>query len=323
MKKLRQLFMGVLLLILISLINETATQASTAHAATRTKLLPSATAPAVYSHSWYVTNPDIPNNYQAMYNLGRSDGAYDSTNCTVSQIVLDFGQVDYSTAYWGGSSGYGTYIFNSSLGYPFITDAQVVAATENYIRGWFNGSSSCPRLRIVIGVNNYRECLSGCSTYNAGTAWGQSVKALSNYVSANGWSWQIVDVNGGDDIETDVPNGWDTYSKTFGFVQGFKNGDSTALFMDFGDAFANSYWTDAELYTVVWGYGNDNPIPEVYTSGLLNSWTQLFRNHPNIYFYGVMTSYPYGYSPSTAYNLLVSNVGSSHVGAFATNLAYQ
>lgn len=324
MKKLKQSFLVILLLCLISLISGKMTQTSIAHAATHTKLLPAATAPAVYAHSWYVSNLDIPNNYQAMYNLGYNDGAYDSINCTVSQVVLDYGQVDYGTSYWGGSSGYGAYIFNSSQGYPFVTDAQILAAAEHYVQGWFNGSSSCPRLRIILGVNNYRECLSGCSTYNAGTAWGQTISALHNYVSSNGWSWQIVDVNGGDDIETDVSSGWDPYSKTIGFVEGFNNGDSTALFMDFGDAFVNgSYWTDADLYTVVWGYGNDAPIPEVYASGLLSTWTQLFHNHPDIYFYGVMTEYPAGYSPSTAYNALVNNVGSSHVGAFATNIASQ
>lgn len=93
--------------------------------------------------------------------------------------------------------------------------------------------------------------------------------------------------------------------------------------MDFGDVFTNSYWSDANLYTVAWGYGNDVPVPEVYTSGLLNSWTQFSANHPDVYYYGIMASWPYGYSPADAYNLLVANVGSSHVGAFATNMAYQ
>lgn len=323
MKRIRQLLGIAVGLMLIAFIGGKIAPSSIAHADGHSKLLPLATAPTVYSHSWYITNPDIPHSYQAMYNLGHSDGAYDSTNCTVSQIILDFGQVDYNSGYWGGGTGYGTYIFNGSLGYPFITDAQVLAAAEHYVHGWYDGSSSCPRLRIVIGVNNYRECLSGCSTYNAGTAWGQTVQALNGYVAANNWNWQIVDVAGGDDIETDVPNGWDSYSQTLGFVQGFRNGDSAALFMDFGDVFTNSYWSDANLYTVAWGYGNDVPVPEVYTSGLLNSWTQFSANHPDVYYYGIMASWPYGYSPADAYNLLVANVGSSHVGAFATNMAYQ
>ena len=292
------------------------------------------TAPNAYAHSWYVTNPDIPNNDQAMYNLGQSDGRFDSVSCTLSQVVLNFGQVDNGTGYWGGGSGYGTYIFNSSLGYPFITDAQVLYAAERYVQGWYDGSTSCPRLRIILGVNNFRECPSGCSTYSAGTAWGQTVQSLNNYVSSHSESWQIVDVDGGDDIETDVPHGWDTYSKTLGFVQGFNNGDSTALFMDFGDVFTNSYWSDADLYTVAWGYGNDNPIPEIYGSGLLNSWAQFHNNHPDVYFYGVMTecssiqgSYcgsPAGeYTPGSAYNAFIGRIGTSKVGAFATNILYQ
>ncbi|HLJ33949.1 MAG TPA: hypothetical protein VKU38_09880 [Ktedonobacteraceae bacterium] len=340
MKKSRQFLLATVLLLLVSLIGGGAIQPSSARAASKppTKGHPSpfsSVAPAVYAHSWYVGNPDIPHNYTAMYNLGASDGRYDSVHCTLSQVMLDFGQVDYGSGYWGGGSGYGTYIFNSSLHYPFITDAQVLASAENYVQGYYNASSSCPRLRIILGVSNFRECLnSPCTTYNAGTAWGQTVQSLHNYVSSKGESWKIVDVAGGDDIETDVSHGWDTYSTTIGFVEGFNHGDSTALLMDDGDVFANSYWTDAELYTVNWGYGNDVPIPEIYGQGLLNSYIQFYRNHPDVYFYGVLTECaniqpnmcysPYGeYTPSIAFNALVNGVGSSHVGAFATNILYQ
>jgi hypothetical protein len=312
----------------------------TAHAATsqHTKVLKPFTtvAPNAYAHSWYITNPDIPNNYQAMYNLGHSDGQFDSATCTLSQIVLDFGQVDYGTGYWGGGSGYGVYVYNAALHYPFITDAQVLSAAERYVQGWYDGSSSCPRLRIIIGTNNAHECPlgAGCTTYNAGTAWGQTVKSLNSYVSSHGETGKVVDVDGGDDIETDVPRGWDTYSKTLGFVQGFNNGDNTAIFMDYGDVFTNSYWSDADLYNIAWGYGNDSPIPEIYGSGLLDSWAQFHTNHPDVFFYGVMTecssiqgSYcgsPAGeYTPSSAYNAFVGRIGTSKVGAFATNILYQ
>lgn len=339
MKQFRQLMVTAALLALVSLIGGGIVHPLSAHASSKPlkqRLSPYASvAPAVYAHSWYIVNPDIPHNYAAMYNLGASDGRFDSANCTLSQVVLDFGQVDYGTGYWGGGSGYGVYVYNSSLGYPFITDAQVLASAENYVQGYYNASSSCPRLRIIIGTNNSNECLnSSCTTYNAGTAWGQTVKALNSYVSSKGESWKIVDVDGGDDIETDVAHGWDTYSKTMGFVEGFNNGDNTALFVDYGDVFANSYWTDADLYTVNWGYGNDVPIPEIYTSGLLNSYVQFHNNHPDVYFYGVMTECaniqpsmcysPYGqYTPSGAFNAFVGAIGHTKVGAFATNILYQ
>ncbi len=343
MIKSRHILLPTVLLVLVSLIGGALAQPRMASAASKPPaisikghVIPMSVAPAVYAHSWYIGNPDIPDNYAAMYNLGASDGRYDSVNCTLSQVMLDYGQVDYATGYWGGGSGYGTYIFNSSLGYPFITDAQVLASAESYVQGYYNASSSCPRLRIIIGTSNYLECLSrSCTTYGAGTAWGQTVQSLHNYVSSKGESWKIVDVAGGDDIETDVGNHWDPYSKTIGFVEGFNHGDSKDLLMDDGDVFPNgNYWTEAELYTVNWGYGNDVPIPEIYTSGLLSSYIQFFKYYPNVYFYGVMTECanigqnmcysPYGeYTPATAFNALVNGVGRSHVGAFATNILYQ
>lgn len=318
-----------------------AVQARVTHAMPKAPLKPSlshfySTAPGVYAHSWYVGNLDIAHNYQAMYNLGYSDGAYDNKTCTLSQIVLNFGQVDYNNGYYGGGYGYGTYYFNPGLGYPFVLDSQILAGAEHYVSGWYKATNSCPRLRIVLGVSNFRECLnSPCTTYNAGVAWGKTVGSLNSYVASKHMNGKIVDVDGGDDIETDVPSGWDTYSVTLGFVEGFNAGNSTQLFMDYGDVFPNSYWSYADLYNVAWGYGHDVPIPEVYGGGLLSSWTQFSQAYPNVYFYGVMTECasipksgycqnPSGeYTPAIAWNALVGSIGRSKVGAFATNILYQ
>ncbi len=76
-----------------------------------------------------------------------NDGQWDSSNCTNSTVVLDFGQV----AYEGGV--YGTYYYN---GDNFISDATILQAAEDYATGWYASTGSCPRLTELIGTKIQR-----------------------------------------------------------------------------------------------------------------------------------------------------------------------
>jgi len=281
-----------------------------------------ASKPSVYSHSWYIRDPGYPS-YQTMYNLGASDGAFEKS-CDFYVTVLDFGQVSYGNPYWGGGSAqYGTFIFNVTLGYPFMSDNQIAAAVEQYAAGWHHAASSCSSLQVAAGTSNNNECPFGspCSTYTAGYDWGAMVNTVNSWLSAEGYSAQV-DAAGADDVET----GWDPPSKTFPFLNGFyaSSGSHNTFLYDYGDAFVNSVWTDADVYDAAWGYYFDVPLPEIYTYYGANAWATLYHNHQNIVFFGVLTecasinsgypgcSYPSGqYSPLNAWGAFAYQLGTS------------
>jgi hypothetical protein len=209
-----------------------------------------------------------------MYALGLSDGSRDNVNCTNSAVVLDFGQVKYQAG--GPYGGYGVSAFTG-----FYTDATVVLATRRYAAGWYNSTGSCPRLKIIIGVNNVYQCPSGgsCDPYVAGKKWGSVVNNVQTWLNNNNYSWQIT-AWGGDDMEQ--PDGvtpWDCATKTRKFVDGFNDWNpSGALFIDFGTAWVPvpNCWAASDVYYVAWSAGwEEYPQPEIYKQSALNSWINL------------------------------------------------
>ena len=235
-----------------------------------------------YAHSWYISEtgtakPDAT----TMYNLGRSDGAFDNSKCANSLVVLNFGQPDavggnYGTNYWPSNE--------------FISDAAILNLVENYARGWYYGTGSCPRLKLVVGTNNYHQNPSGGTPYTAGGWWAAVVYALQSYLSSTGFSSQITAWAGSDMEQPSGGEAWDCADRTRQFVDGYNNDVlGTQDFLDYGTAWVpNSCWTAYDVYYVAYGAARDFPLPEIYTGYATDSWVSV-RTSYYMFFRGVMT----------------------------------
>lgn len=289
--------------------------------------------PPAYAHGWYVTNPDTSAN-GAMYWLGWHDGVRDDSTCTNSLGILDFGQVSYQAG--GPYGGYGTLDF--AFNKPFISDATIEGAAEQYIRGWHAATSLCPRLNLVIGLNNYHQCPDGgaCTPYTAGWQWGAMVNSVRSWLIAQGYSWQIR-VWAGSDIEQPNPiePNWDCPANTNAFVDGFgANNPAYVYFIDYGTAWVHHYgdprydcWQLADIYYAAYGALADWPVPETYTSGATDSWINL-RSSYYTQFLGTLSqcrqgdpitgnscTYPVGlFSPSAGWLDLWNKLNSHSLG---------
>lgn len=297
------------------------------------------TTPPPYAHGWYINNPDTSTN-GAMYTLGQSDGSRDNATCTNSAVFLDFGQVYYQNGVYGVSD------FNNAA---FVSDTTVQQAAERYAAGWYANTGTCPRLHLIIGVNNYDQCRSGgsCTPYAAGQQWGNVVNNVQTWLNNSGYSWQIT-AWGGDDMEQPYndPTGkwWDCPTKTRNFVDGFNsNNPSSALFIDYGTAWVPATciayndrgWTASDVYYVAYGAGApEYPQPEIYRQSALDSWMNLGYY---MFYKGVLTdcnqsdpitgTYCAGsstaWTPTYAWQQLWNKVSSQGTLDYATNIKYQ
>ncbi|MDE3088787.1 MAG: hypothetical protein KGJ80_05325 [Chloroflexota bacterium] len=327
---------GVLLLMAVSILLFTGSAPA----------LAAQTTPPPYTHAWYVNNPDT-NDHGVMWWRGYNDGARDSTSCTNALAVLDFGQVGYEAG--GSYGGYGTYDF--AYGYPFISDGTIEAATEMYASGWYQATSACPRLKVVIGTNNYHQCPYGgaCSPNTAGQQWGNVVNSVQTWLNNNGVAWQIT-AWAGDDMEQSAGNGgYDCGSQgspTRSFVDGFNsNNPANDLFLDFGTAWVpvpadGSCWSAADVQYVAFVATADWPLPEIYFGQATDSWVNVRRQYL-MWFLGVMTTcnqddpitgntctFPSGwFTPTSAWWDLWNKLNQYQVGQsslnYATNIRYQ
>jgi hypothetical protein len=296
-----------------------------------------------YHHSWYIVDPSS----SAMENLAASDAQWSNAHCGSGGfdglVILDFGQ----PGYYGS---YGTYYFAYNA--PFISDAAIIKAVEQYIIWWWNDTTPCPYLHVAIGTNNYHECPFGspCNIYTAGEQWANITNTVSAWVKSQGYSVQVA-VWSADDIET----GWDPFScsgckNTADFVNGYNANNSCGCNLgDFGDAWANPNWTESDVYYVAWGEGYDIPFPEIYSQYAANRWAQVKKDTKNgiqgiMIMYGVTTecsgsdplpsancyvsgNNDYEFAPNQAWNALMSAMSNDGVGQstipYATNIQYQ
>src|SRR5579859_394956 len=211
-------------------------------------------------------------------------------------IVLDFGEPAYS-------GGFGT----NDFGGNFDSDNAIFHAVANFIYGAWNCHTSSTNIAVAVGTSNYGGALGGYSSsswYTAGQQWGDIVNNDQSYSSSSGYS-NYIGVIGADDIEV----GWQGYSQSSAFVNGYNNHSSRAFF-DYGDdaGGANPYpWTAYEVWYVAWGAADDYPLPEIYYNvDATTDWEQLSiwacnNGHGPIGFKGTMAEYPTGNYPSTAY----------------------
>lgn len=276
------------------------------------------TTPPPYTHSWYVTNISAA----AMDALGASDGSWDASGCRNSFVVLNFGQVARDPSVDTRYDSYGTYMFQYP--YPFISDFQILQAAEQYVAAWYRVTPSCPRLHVIIGLNNYNECPIGglgCLRSRAGTQWANVLGDLTAYVAKSNFSWQIT-AWAGDDMET----AWDSGLATREFVDGFNaNAPPGSELIDFGDAWSHSGWTDNDIAYVAYGATHNWPLPEIYSQAAADRWTAL-RLGRYIYFRGVMSTTT-GNSPDLAWQQLWNTLNANGVGQssldYSTRIRYQ
>lgn len=300
----------------------------------------SQTTPPPYTHSWYVVNPSDT----AMDSLGYHDGLWDTQYGVDGMVVLDFGQPtqESGTTEYGG---YGVYYFDAAHGYPYMSDAQVVAAAKAYAGGWYRATGSTPRLKLVIGANNYHMCPYGgtCTRTEAGRQWGNVVKAVQDWLVSTGRSWQITAWVGSDMEQPSGGESWDCATETRQFVDGFNgNNPSSARFINYGTAWVpNQCWTVADVHYVSWGATYNWPLPEIYTQYARDSWVEV-RRYAYLDFLGVMAECDgadplpsgdclaggsYQYSPTKAWNELwnaLANAGFPETSLdYATNIHFQ
>lgn len=291
--------------------------------------------PPVYAHSWYINDPS----YSGMSSLGAKEGQWTSSNCSRGpgfdeMVLLDFGAVGHDS----GNGVYGTYDFASK--YPFISDFQIINAVEFYMQSWYLFAGPCPHLHLVIGTSNYQECPTGspCDVYTAGQQWANVVDTVNRWLIRQNYGRQMI-AYGGDDIET----GWDSFSKTRPFVDGFNANDPAYYkLMDFGDAWQHTGWTDADVYYVAQGAANDSPLPEIYSPAAATRWAQIEVGQGPMQFSALITecqgSDPLPVSdcqvgnhtelaPNQAWRQLRNTLNSNGVGQasldYTTNIKYQ
>ncbi len=302
-----------------------------------------------YAHSWYINNPNATIN-GAMETLGKNDGDRDNANCTNSMVVLDFGQIGYEAG--GSYGGYGTYDFDYAAGNPFISNSTIEEATKAYARRWFGATNNCPRLKLIIGTSNYRQCPYGgaCNPTDAGKQWGNLVNNVQIWLNNVNYSWQITAWAGSDMEQPDqFPNPtqpWDCATSTRAFVDGFnRNNPANARLINYGTAWVpkpadGTCWSAADVQYVSWGASANWPLPETYFAAATDSWITVRRQYYMI-FMGVMTTCrqadpitgntcttPAGwFTPYAGWNdlwnkLIANQVGQSSLD-YATNIKFQ
>lgn len=253
------------------------------------------TVPPAHSRSWYVPSADSSPTGWA-YNQGYADGQRDDANCgfvgQTTTAVLDFGQIDYDKA----ANQYKTYLVPNLSA---VLLPQVAEATKAYARGWYNATSTCPRLIVAMGTNNSKMCpfegtpqANGCLVDWAGKNWGTYTGGVRDFLVAIGASWQVT-AAAADDMETNGQSEsppWDCATKTIAFVDGFNSQNpASARFYDYGDAWGSAgCWTDAQVHYVAYGATWNYPLPEIYTVTARSRWVDIRRQY-YMKFEGVMT----------------------------------
>jgi hypothetical protein len=172
-------------------------------------------------------------------------------------IVLDFGRPVLS------GSTYGTIIFGAN---SFRSIAQIQAAAQAFLTGYYRCSTSIPRLTLIIGTSNNAGSASAV-TYNHGKAWSGMVNNVLAWLGQKGYAWQE-DVAGGSDMELD----WNTASNTRAWVDGYGSIDVRPTY-DYGDAAGcppygscDNGWRQEDVWYVSWGAPPAWPLPEIYTT---------------------------------------------------------
>jgi hypothetical protein len=257
-----------------------------------------------YTHSWYIrdlSGAGAGDASSATYSLGYQDGQWDASNCSNGWSVLDFGQVGTYDV------DYGT--FDYAPHHPFVANQIIVAAAEDYAKGWSEGANAwdrstrshnptggddhssagtCPHLILAMGTNNFVECpYAPCSVYVAGQQWLHVVNVLQQFLESEALAGQI-QAAGASDMETT----WDSAAKTRQFVYGFNaNNIAGYTLYDYGDARRTRTWTDADIFYVAAGAPHTAALPEIYSANpdAAARWSEIQQEFPSFVFLGTMS----------------------------------
>jgi len=229
--------------------------------------------PPLSSTSHYLEATD----YYQLWNYGCYENQARPTTQEVG-VVLDFGQPR-------AQSGVQGVLLHSN--WNFVSTVAISNAVKGYLDG-FNLCSPARHLTLGVGTNNY-----GPAQYISaahGAAWAQMVNDLNRWIYQNQYQTKLT-VWGAIDIEGDTVHGWNNYTQTLPWVQGYSSVFSYTL----GSLYANDGSCDGcpftdHLNNVPLGFTVDQlyyvsyqaipayPLPEIY---LLTYW-ESGREYPEV-----------------------------------------
>lgn len=211
-----------------------------------------------------------------LYRQGKAAGRSDAQGI----VILDFGR----PASRAGTDG--TIDFNGS----FLPLNAVAAAVRSFVAGYYRDAPADTLLYVAVGTNNSCGADQPCGAARCGCpdepssylAWGEHLAAVVELDAA--WTVQLrvrrgytddVRVVGGDDIEPAFDPG---YRNTYDLLEGYATavGGSAPAMVDYGSA-DPQFWSDANLYTVAYGFAPDVPMPEIFSPSQAREWADLLR----------------------------------------------
>jgi probable HAF family extracellular repeat protein len=202
--------------------------------------------------SRYMQTVDV----NTLYNLGCSQ-----TNQR-GIVILDFGKPRVNN---GTPVVYGASLFRTDG--IFATISEIESAVQSFLSGYYtcHGSSNAS-LTVAVGTSNNGKFV----TPEHGSAWGQMIARLNDYVSNSGWTNRL-SVVGASDMEL----GWNSPATTRGWVDGFAL-TPNVKYINYGDAqgcpnkgtgpCAKHYnWTQGDVQYISWdNSASFGPVPEIY-----------------------------------------------------------
>jgi hypothetical protein len=234
----------------------------------------------------------------ASTNVLTTQGETAGQSGTQGLVILDFGR----PASDGTSDG--TFDFSQN----FDSFADLTAAVQSYVMGYYNAAPDDTTLDVVLGTNDscglYQPCgalVCGCPDEPANyITWGQEL--AETVVQLNDWSAQVAASNGftdvvqvwaGDDAEPAFDPG---YYNTEYVMQGYAQtvGGSYPPMVDYGSA-DPGIWTDDQLLQIANGFSPNVAVPEMYTPSQVSEWAALLsyakvQYGEDVTLFGVMTS---------------------------------
>jgi hypothetical protein len=217
---------------------------------------------------------------------------------TQGLVILDFGR----------PASNGTNDGTLDFSHNFDSFADLTAAVQSYVMGYYNAAPSYTTLDVVLGTNDscgvYQPCgalICGCpdepSNY---ITWGQEF--ADTVEQLNTWSAQVASLNGftdvvhvwaGDDAEPGFDPG---YYNTEYVMQGYAQtvGGSYPPMVDYGSA-DPGIWTNDQLLQIANGFSPNVAVPEMYTGSQVSEWAALLsyakaQYGEDVTLFGVMTS---------------------------------
>jgi hypothetical protein len=228
------------------------------------------------STSYYMISIDPQFSYDLGCEIGTRDANAAGTQDSV--VVLDF---SYPICNSNGSFG------ADLFGFGPVSLSSIATASRNFALGYYQCSASDVESNLVIGIgtnNKPTSCDTAQELTNHGTAWGNMVNQVNQWLQSNGLFGQV-QAYGASDIEI----GWNTPSLSRAWITGYEEVNAYPL-IHFGDAAGCPYednpdwtcggaWTPEDVWYVSWGASSAIPLPLIYlTNGVhAQQWAYLSR----------------------------------------------